>query len=227
MKFTKTILYDIMCVFFAIINAGLFALVILFSAGIIKGAGGIVATALLTVGGILTALYLILHRVKGALFKKIGFYLTHVGLVLLLVGFAVFELWGNSISLAFPINSESFYSRVQRENGEIYELGFNMRVDSFETELYEDGSPKQYYAELAFADSITLKIDKMSLSVNHPIYRGGKKIYLMGESDGTVNLLIREDPGEYSVKAGAVLVIGGCICSLIAGNIKRKEHENE
>ena len=114
-----------------------------------------------------------------------------------------------------------------------------MRADNRNIEYYDDGSQKQYSAVLSFADPVTLKIDRQEISVNHPVRRNGWKIYLMsftyaaadeGYSRNYVNLILRRDPGEYIVKAGAALLIAGTVLELLVGNgirTKKKEDGHE
>ena len=206
-------------------------LTVLFSAGVPVNFRGILPTAALTVGGILSAAALVFAKPSGNLPKRIGFYLTHAGIVLLLAGFALFELGGDSITAAVPVNETggTYYSNIQRENGEVCDLGFNFRVDSFSVESYGDGSDKQYYAGFSFADAVTLKVENKELSVNHPVRKNGWKIYLMNHGKGFtadgigeyVNLLFRRDPGEFVVKAGVVALVAGTVLELLAGNAVR------
>jgi len=208
-------------------------LTVLFSAGVPVNFRGIAVTAVLTVGGILMAASLVFARPSGNLPKRIGFYLTHAGIVLLLAGFALFELAGDSVTAVVPVGGETYYSNIQRENGEICDLGFHFRVDSRQIEYYEDGSEAQYYAGLAFADPVTLKVDGEWISVNHPVRRNGWKIYLMSfvyAADGGgehVNFIFRRDPGEYVVKAGVAVLIAGTILELLVGNAIRPKKEGE
>ena len=208
-------------------------LTVLFSAGVPVNFRGIAVTAVLTVGGILMAASLVFARPSGNLPKRIGFYLTHAGIVLMLAGFALFELAGDSVTAVVPVGGETYYSNIQRENGEICDLGFHFRVDSRQIEYYEDGSEAQYYAGLAFADPVTLKVDGEWISVNHPVRRNGWKIYLMSfvyAADGGgehVNFIFRRDPGEYVVRAGVIVLVAGTILELLVGNAIRPKKEDE
>ena len=206
-------------------------LTVLFSAGVPVNFRGIAVTAVLTFGGILMAGSLVFARPSGNLPKRIGFYLTHAGIVLMLAGFALFELAGDSITAMVPVDEKSptYYSNIQRENGDFCDLGFHFRADNRNVEYYDDGSQKQYSAVLSFADPVTLKIDRQEISVNHPVRRDGWKIYLMsfvyiadgGYDHGFVNLILRRDPGEYIVKAGVVALVAGTVLELLAGNAVR------
>ncbi len=204
-------------------------LTVLFSAGIPVNFRGIFVLSALSAGGILSAAALVFAKPSGTLPKRIGFYLTHAGIVLLLAGFALFELGGDSVTAAVPVDETggTYYSNIQRENGEVCDLGFNFRVDSFTVESYEDGSDKQYYAGLSFADAVTLTVENREISVNHPVRENGWKIYLMNygyAADGIgeyVNLLFRRDPGEYVVKAGVLVLVAGTVLELLVGNAVR------
>lgn len=229
----KRRIYDIVSLVLLGITLFFIVLTLLFSSGVSVNFGGVLVTSVLTLAGILMAASLVFAKPSGNLPKRIGFYMTHGGIVLLLVGFALFELAGDSVTAAVPVGGETYYSNIQRENGEVCDLGFNFRVDSFEIETYEDGSEKQYYAGLSFADAVTLKVDTAELSVNHTLHRGGWKIYLMSygyAADGIgeyVNLLFRYDPGEYVVKIGVVILIAGTLLELLVGNAIRPKKEGE
>lgn len=216
------------------ISAYFAVMTVLFSFGVSVDFGGVLTKTVLALGATGSAVSLVFARPAGKTLKKLGFYLTHAGVVILLVGFALFDCAGDNISAVVPVESETYYSSIQRENGDICNLGFNFRVDSFETETYDDGSDKQYTAVLSFADAVTLKIDTLPLSVNHTVRRGGWKIYLMSHeknADGTeyVNLLFRHDPGEKFVWLGAVMMISGTVLELIIGNARtlRKKTDGE
>lgn len=229
----KRRIYDIVSLVLLGITLFFTVLTLLFSSGISVNFGGVLVTSVLTLAGILMAASLVFARPSGNLPKRIGFYMTHGGIVLLLVGFALFELAGDSVTAAVPVGGETYYSNIQRENGEVCDLGFNFRVDSFEIETYEDGSEKQYYADLSFADAVTLKVDTAELSVNHTLHRNGWKIYLMSYGAGAepgeeyVNLLFRHDPGEYVVKIGVAVLIAGTLLELLVGNAIRSKKEED
>lgn len=223
----KRHVYDIVSLVFLGITLFFIVLTLLFSSGISVNFGGVLVTSVLTLAGILMAASLVFAKPSGNLPKRIGFYMTHGGIVLLLIGFAMFEMAGDSVTAAVPVGGEAYYSNIQRESGEVCDLGFNFRVENFEVETYEDGSDKQYYADLLFADAVTLKIDKAELSVNHTVRRNGWKIYLMSYGEDYVNLLFRRDPGEYVVKAGVAVLIAGTLLELLVGNAVRMKKEDE
>ena len=233
----KRRIYDIVSLILLGITLFFLALTVVFSTGSSVNFRGFAVTGVLTLGGILMAASLVFARPSGNLPKRIGFYLTHGGIVLMLAGFALFELAGDSVTAAVPVSEEvyTYYSNIQRENGEMCDLGFNICVENFEIETYDDGSDKQYYADLLFADAVTLKVEKKELSVNHTVRKNGWKIYLMNYGKGFtadgmgeyVNLLFRRDPGEYVVRAGVVVLVAGTVMELLVGNAVRSKKEDE
>lgn len=229
----KRRIYDIVSLILLGITLFFLALTVVFSTGTSVNFRGFAVTGVLILAGILMAVSLVFAKPSGNLPKRIGFYLTHGGIVLMLAGFALFELAGDSITAEVPVGGETYYSNIQRENGEVCDLGFNICVDDFAVEFYEDGSDKQYYADLLFADAVTLKVEKKELSVNHTVRKNGWKIYLMNYGyamDGIgeyVNLLFRRDPGEYVVRAGVIVLVAGTILELLVGNAVRPKKEGE
>lgn len=168
----------------------------------------------------------------------IGFYLLHIGIVIFISGMIIFAVKGSSHYVALPDLSSvtqetenqmktsygwsdkdidrlrSYRNQIAGENGEIIDLGFNFRITDFDTEYYEDGkSVKHYEASLEFfLNDGTIETE--SLTVNHPIYRGGMKIYLMNVGLSPygyeqVNLLIKNDPAEFLSVAGIILTVLG------------------
>ncbi len=169
----------------------------------------------------------------------IGFYLLHVGIVIFISGMIIFAVKGSSYYVALPDLSSvteevenqmktaygwsdndidrlrSYRNQIAGDNGEIIDLGFNFRITDFDTEYYEDGkSVKHYEATVEFflRDGTT---ESVSLTVNHPIYRGGWKIYLMSVGINAtygyeqVHLMVKKDPAEFLCVAGIILTVLG------------------
>lgn len=230
----KRRIYDIVSLILLGITLFFLVLTVVFSTGTSVNFRGIAVTGVLMLAGILMAASLVFAKPSGNLAKRIGFCMTHGGIVLMLAGFALFELGGDSITATVPVSEEvyTYYSNIQRENGEVCDLGFNICVENFEIETYEDGSDRQYSADLLFADAVTLKVEHKELSVNHPVRKNGWKIYLMSygtEADGMwdyVNLLFRRDPGEYVVRAGVIVLVIGTVMELLVGNAVRTKKED-
>lgn len=120
---------------------------------------------------------------------KIGFYLMHIGLLILLAGLSAYALAGESITVQVPVSSTgSYYTQIQNEDGEMTDLGFAFKLTEFTVEKYESGNDKYYRADVAFTDPATLLVEEDYLEVNRTLRRNGWKLYLMDYSDGLRNL---------------------------------------
>lgn len=120
---------------------------------------------------------------------KIGFYLMHIGLLVLLAGLAAYALAGDSITVQVPISQTgNYYRYVQNEDGEEVDLGFAFKLTDFTVEKYESGGDRYYKTDVTFADPTTLATENDYLEVNRTLRRNGWKLYLMSYSDGTANL---------------------------------------
>ncbi len=171
-------------------------------------------------------------------FYDIGFYLLHIGIVIFILGMMIFALKGSEHYVVLPALSSvtdevenqmentygrddndidrlrSYRNQIGTDDGEIIDLGFNFRITDFSTEYYEDSGAVRHYeatAEFFLSDGT---IEAVPLTVNHPIYRGTWKIYLMSVSTSVygyeqVNLLLKKDPAEFLTVAGIVLTVLG------------------
>lgn len=113
---------------------------------------------------------------------KIGFYLLHLGILVMLVGFLSYVIAGEYYNLSFSVGEG--YDGFYKENGDYESFGFGISVDDFTVEKYEDGSDKYYRADLVFSDG-----SSDTLEVNKTLRRGGYKIYLMDYSDGSTEFV--------------------------------------
>lgn len=148
----------------------------------------------------------------------IGFYLTHIGLVVFLLGNFIFYIYGEKIPVTIMVDENTLYNQIQRYSesgdGDFVKLPFDMGISGFKVEKYEDGSDKYYEATLMIEPEGTRDISYESLIVNKPYRVSGWKIYLMGydgTTGSTVSLLMKQDPGEYLSLAGITMLIIGCI----------------
>lgn len=173
-------------------------------------------------------------------FYSIGFYVSHIGIILFLIGFTYYTVSGVTHNVSPPnvgsitptleyrmtnqqgltaddlADLKGYKNRVgNASTGEITDFGFNFRITDFVTEYYEDGqSVKHYEATMEFLNTDGT-VETASLTVNHPIYRNGWKIYLMNVGTDpvygyqTVHLMIKSDPTEFLSVAGIWLIILG------------------
>ncbi|MBQ7365213.1 MAG: cytochrome c biogenesis protein ResB [Clostridia bacterium] len=225
-----------------IVSLVLLVMTVLASAGVSNVWKGMPIVIVLFVFAIALLVSLIAFNPK-KLWYSIGFYALHAGIVLFLVGTFVYTVSGTATNAAPPsvssftatieyrmkqmgitddqiANMKGYYNQVSKtdENGtaEVIDLGFNFRIVDFVTEYYDEAqtSVKHYEATVGFLKSDGTE-EKVSLTVNHPIYRNGWKIYLMNVSENQpfgyteVQLLFKKDPTEFLSTSGIILTVIG------------------
>ncbi|MBQ8333574.1 MAG: cytochrome c biogenesis protein ResB [Clostridia bacterium] len=220
-------MYDISCLIICGITAIFLVMAILYSFGIDINWHGPWTAILLAVGGTLTGIGGFTGKPMKNWAKNIGKWAMHFGLVIMLIGFAVFAAAGETINANVPVGSDTYYANIQRENGEVCELGFNFRITDFNIDYHEDGTDKMYRAGIEFADAVSLRVDSDELSVNGTIVKNGWRIYLMSYSGDTVNLMFRRDPGEIWVKTGIWMTVAGTVLSLLVANMLPVKKEDD
>ena len=218
----------------AIVSAALLVMTILASAGVQGVWNGMPIVAVLSVFGVALSVSVVAFNPKKT-FYSIGFYVSHIGIILFLIGSLVYAVSGEVTNAAPPnissitptmeyqlaqqgIQADSlkgYYNQVGKSDGsgEIIDLGFNFRIVDFKTELYEDGQPKYYEATIEFLNADNT-VDTETLTVNHPLYRNGWKLYLMDVGTNyygfqEVQIMFKQDPTEFLSDAGIVLLVIG------------------
>ena len=219
--------YDISCLIICGITAVFLIMAVLYSFGIDINWHGPVTAVFLTVGGILTGIGGFMGKPTKNRTKTIGKWAMHFGLAVMLLGFAAFELAGDTVSANVPVGSDTYYANIQRENGDVCQLGFNFRITDFAIDYHEDGTEKMYRAGIEFADAVSLRVESDELAVNDTVVKNGWRIYLMSYSGDTVSLMLRRDPGEYAVKTGMWMTIAGTVLSLLVGNMVPMKKEDD
>lgn len=220
------------------ISLVLLVMTILASAGVGGVWSGMPIVIVLSLLGLAIAISLVAFNPRKNVYS-IGFYVLHIGIVLFLAGSFVYTVSGTATNAAPPSVSsitptveyrmlqsglsadriagmKGYYNQVNKTDGsEVIDLGFNFRVIDMKTEYYEDGqNVKHYEATVEFLNSDG-SVDQVSLTVNHPIYRNGWKIYLMSVNVNPVYeyqevyLLLKKDPTEFLTTAGILLTILG------------------
>ena len=224
----------VLYILLGIVSAALLVMTILASAGVQGVWNGMPIVAVLSLCGVALAVSVVAFNPKKS-FYSIGFYVSHIGIVLFLIGSLVYAVSGQ-VTNAAPPNIKSFtpaieyqmkqqgfdvegmkgyYNQVGKSDGsgEVIDLGFNFRIADFKTELYEDGQPKHYEATIEFLNTDNT-VDTETLTVNHPIYRGDWKIYLMDVGTNyygfqEVQLMFKNDPTEVLSNVGIIMILIG------------------
>jgi cytochrome c biogenesis protein len=106
-------------------------------------------------------------------YARLGVYVTHLSVLLLLAAGVIGALWGFkgyvSIETGATVSSVILRGAEPRE----VPLDFSIRCDDFTVEFYPDGMPKAYVSTLTFLEGNEVTMDKVTVRVNHPVtYRG-------------------------------------------------------
>ena len=212
-----------------------------------KGAFAVIALSAL---GLALAISAVAYNPKKTVYS-VGFYVLHIGIVAFLVGIMGYALGGTE-TYAAPANVGSvtnvmeyrmyqmgytdrqisslkgYNNRIGTDEGDVIDLGFNFRITDFQTEYYENGAVKHYEATVEFLNSEDGSTEQVPLTVNHPIYRNGWKIYLMDVGTDPVwgyqkvQLMFKQDPTEFLSVTGIILtVIGTFLMCMIRPRIKQ------
>lgn len=109
-------------------------------------------------------------------FARLGPALTHVSILLILLGGVVGAIAGFSGMVIITEGSETSAAWNRKSDTEI-PLGFRIRLNRFVFEQYANGTPKEYRSEVTLLDSEGQKIRDARIRVNHPIKQNGIKLY--------------------------------------------------
>lgn len=154
-------------------------------------------------------------------FKKIGFYLLHIGLILFLFGSFMYFISGEKIYVSGVEVGNIAYGHIKSTDGSDVDLGFDIQIKQFDVERYPADENGNQADKFLNAQTVIYPTDKesfdKSLYVNGPISYGGWKIYLMDYDRATYNatgnttltLLFKKNPGEELTIASVVLIIIG------------------
>ena len=196
---------------------------------------GAVTAVLLGIFGVLTVVCLCISNAGGNAIYKIGFYVIHGGLVLLVIGFMIYGLFGEKYDVGV-FRGETYYDSIRDTSGEtekMVELGFGFRLEEVYTEYHLDRDgvptkdPKMYYAVLSVVENGSSVPKTFEISVNKPLRLNGYKIYLMaisndGQSGAT--FLFKKDPAELTITLGmASTIIGAFLMCYSSGFVLKKK----
>jgi len=107
---------------------------------------------------------------KGRL-SRLGVYIVHLSVIFLLVGGLVGSFFGFEGFVTIPEGEATDTIRL-RNTGAIHRLGFQIRCDDFNLELYENGAPKEYRSSLSILEGGQV-VKQKDIVVNDPLrYRG-------------------------------------------------------
>ena len=228
--------YKFSCLIMGILSAVVFltTLVFAFSGDNFFNNSQLYTGILLLVFGVLTAICLCISVIGGNVTYKLGFYILHGGLLLLIIGFIIYGVLGQKYNVSV-FKGETFYNSINDttvEGGKLVDLGFSFRFDGIETEYHLDengnptSAPKMYTAYLTVLQNGSSEVQNIVLSVNDPVRINGYKIYLMSISNDGQNgatFLFKRDPSEFTITAGMVMTIAGSFIMCYLSELERKK----
>jgi cytochrome c biogenesis protein len=116
------------------------------------------------------------RTIKGG-YARLGTYLTHLGVLLILVGGLIGAVWGVKGYMEIVEGQTVPVVLSPNPHEAMRPEGFAVRCDSFRVDSYPDGSPKEYVSTLSFLKGGAVKLNHMSLRVNHPLSYGRLTFY--------------------------------------------------
>lgn len=112
----------------------------------------------------------VIYGEKGRL-SRLGVYIVHLSVILLLVGGIVGSLFGFAGFVNIAEGEATDIIRI-RNTGEVHRLDFQIRCDDFSLTLYENGAPKEYRSALTLLEN-GKAVKQKDIIVNDPLrYRG-------------------------------------------------------
>jgi cytochrome c biogenesis protein len=116
-------------------------------------------------------------RATKANYARLGTYITHLSILLILVGGLIGALWGfkGYVEIREGETVDGFV--LNNPEQKVRPLGFQVRCDAFRVDFYPDGSPREFLSTLTFIDGDKVVIDHAPLRVNHPLSYGGLSFY--------------------------------------------------
>lgn len=110
-------------------------------------------------------------------YARLGTYLTHLSVLLILIGGLIGAVWGAKGYLQI-LEGETVKGVLQRKfQWMMQPLRFEVRCDAFRVDFYPNGSPKEYVSTLTFLEGERVVLDHIPLRVNHPISYKGLTFY--------------------------------------------------
>ena len=188
---------------------------------------GVTLYVLLTVVAVLLVICVCISRIYGSATYKLGFFVLHGGLAVLLVGFIMQSAIAQSVSFVLDVNgnySSSDQPTVYTDSRDALkqlDLGVELCAVNMDVQYYENGMEKEYTLTLETRKGVDdLSPVYYDLKINHPIRINGNKLYLMsyvkadpatGYYSDAVVLMAKYNPMEYTIVFGMLTTLAGAI----------------
>jgi cytochrome c biogenesis protein len=110
-------------------------------------------------------------------YARLGTYLTHLSVLLILVGGLIGAVWGAKGYVEVLEGETAKGVLLRKPQWMMRPLRFQVRCDAFRVDFYPDGAPREYVSTLTFLEGGRAVLDHAPLRVNHPISYGGLNFY--------------------------------------------------
>ncbi len=104
--------------------------------------------------------------------RKIGFYVCHIGVVVVIVGAFVSHWCMQEVNFQIPVNAGAAYNIVQKDDGSVIDFGFQISVRDFDVQYY-DAEYQVYRPDSQSETGYSLYRDSVSLNRNGLYEIGG------------------------------------------------------
>jgi cytochrome c biogenesis protein len=132
-------------------------------------------------------LYVEKHRAA-----RLAPYVVHASLLIIFTGAIIDGLWGFKGVVSLTPGARTQSVEPMTVPGAAHPLGFTLRCDSVGMENYPDGSPKQYWSQLAVEEN-GREVTRKTIFVNDPLtYKGIRFFQASYGSAGTPHKLVFE-----------------------------------
>lgn len=103
--------------------------------------------------------------------RQMGILFLHLGMVLILCGGMVYTMQGQNTQIQLCAGDQVSLAQVMKVRHP-----FDLRLNEFKIEFYEDGSPAQYVSQVTVLEN-GKSVQETAIRVNHPLNHGGVKAY--------------------------------------------------
>jgi cytochrome c biogenesis protein len=157
-------------------------------------------------------------------FSRLGVYIVHLSILVLLTGSLIGSLFGFEGSVNLPEGEATDHIFLTNSDQKL-DLGFTVRCNAFTVTFHDTGEPKEYRSSLAILDNDRLVMEK-DILVNQPLrFRG---VHIFQSSYGTasakniaVTFTSRKSGLEYprTINIGEPVVIPEGLGTFTAGRL--------
>lgn len=188
---------------------------------------GPVLYILLGTVALLLVICVCVSHIYGGKTYKIGFFVLHGGLAVLLIGFLLQSALSQSVTFvmnvdgSYPNSEQSTVYIDSRDALKKMDLGVELSAVDMQVDRYENGMEKEYLLTLESRRGVgDFSPVRHELSINHPIRINGNKIYLMSYKEANppegyytdaVVLMAKYNPMEYTIILGMLTTLAGTV----------------